>query len=87
MTETANLVSANYDMDEYPSPAGGAAIPARESRIVDGELQVRGDMLFDRILEGRGIYKGRLRRRLAETGDLAPSTKRDTSISPAASRT
>ena len=38
MTETANLVSANYDMDEYPTSVG-QQYPCQESRIVDGELQ------------------------------------------------
>ena len=46
LTETSNLVCGNFDMDEYPS-AVGMQYPEQEKRLVDGELQVRGDMLFD----------------------------------------
>lgn len=46
MTETSNLVSGNLDMALHPSSVG-RQYPEQEMRIVDGELQVRGDMLFD----------------------------------------
>ena len=46
MTETANLVSGNLDMELHPSSVG-CQYPEQEMRLVDGELQVRGDMLFD----------------------------------------
>ena len=46
MTETANLVTGNLDMDLHPTSVG-RQYPEQESRIVDGELQVRGDMLCD----------------------------------------
>ncbi len=46
MTETANLVSGNLDMDLHMSSVG-RQYPEQELRIIDGELQVRGDMLFD----------------------------------------
>ncbi len=46
MTETANLVCANLEMDRDPESVG-RQYPEQEMRIVDGELQVKGDMLFD----------------------------------------
>ncbi len=46
MTETANLVCANFEMDRDPYSVG-RQYPAQEMRLVDGELQVKGDMLFD----------------------------------------
>ena len=46
MTETANLVSGNFEMDRDPYSVGHQ-YPEQEIRIVDGELQVKGDMLFD----------------------------------------
>lgn len=46
LTETANLVSGNLDMDKHPASVG-KQYPEQESRIKDGELQLRGDMLFD----------------------------------------
>jgi len=46
MTETSNLVSGNLDMELHPASVG-RQYPEQELRIVEGELQVRGDMLFD----------------------------------------
>ena len=46
LTETANLVSANYDIDKYPASVG-MPYPEQEHKVVDGELWVRGDLLFD----------------------------------------
>jgi long-chain acyl-CoA synthetase len=46
MTETANLVSGNLSMELHPSSVG-CQYPEQEMRVVDGELQVKGDMLFD----------------------------------------
>ena len=46
MTETANLVCANFEMDRDPYSVG-RQYPEQEMRLVDGELQVKGDMLFD----------------------------------------
>jgi long-chain acyl-CoA synthetase len=47
MTETSNLVSGNLDMDPDHLTSVGPQYPEQEMRIVDGELQVKGDMLFD----------------------------------------
>jgi len=71
MTETANLVSGNLDMELHPSSVG-PQYPEQEMRLVDGELQVRGDMLFDGYWKNEAATKaaftedGWLR-----TGDLA----------------
>ncbi len=46
LTESSNLVCGNFEMDDYPSSVG-MQYPEQEKRLVDGELQVRGDMLFD----------------------------------------
>ena len=46
MTETANLVSGNLEMDRDPYSVGHQ-YPEQEIRIVNGEIQVKGDMLFD----------------------------------------
>lgn len=71
MTETANLVSGNLSMEEHPGSVGHQ-YPEQEMRIVDGELQVKGDMLFDGYWKDEAATKaaftedGWLR-----TGDLA----------------
>lgn len=46
LTETANLVSGNLDMALHPDSVG-KQYPAQSCRIVNGELQLKGDMLFD----------------------------------------
>ena len=46
MTETANLVSGNLSMELHPTSVG-CQYPEQEMRVVDGDLQVKGDMLFD----------------------------------------
>ena len=46
LTETANLVSGNLDMHLHPDSVG-KQYPEQILRIVDGELQLKGDMLFD----------------------------------------
>ena len=45
MTETANLVCGNLELGDDPESMGHE-YPDQEARIVDGELQVKGDMLF-----------------------------------------
>lgn len=71
LTETANLVSGNLDMDAHPVSVG-KQYPEQECRMVDGELQLKGDMLFD------GYWKDEAATRAAftedgwfRTGDLA----------------
>ena len=50
LTETANLTSANADAITHPTSIG-KVYPGQEVRIVDGELQVKGDNVFS------GYYK------------------------------
>ena len=50
LTETANLTSANADAVTHPTSIG-KVYPGQEVRIVDGELQIKGDNLFS------GYYK------------------------------
>ncbi len=71
LTETANLVSGNLDMSLHPDSVG-KQYPDQEYRLVEGELQVRGDMLFD------GYWKDEAATQAAmtqdgwfRTGDLA----------------
>ncbi len=71
MTETANLVCGNITMELHPDSMG-KQYPEQEARLVNGELQVRGDMLFD------GYWKDEAATRAAftedgwlRTGDLA----------------
>ena len=45
LTETANLTSANADALEKPTSIG-KIYPGQETKIVDGELWVKGDNLF-----------------------------------------
>lgn len=50
LTETANLTSANADAVEKPTSIG-RIYPGQETKLVDGELWVKGDNLFS------GYYK------------------------------
>ena len=50
LTETANLTSANADAVTHPTSIG-KIYPGQETRIVDGELWVKGDNVFS------GYYK------------------------------
>lgn len=50
MTEAANIVSGNVDTDTVPDSIG-KVYPGTEVRIVDGEIQVRGDVVMT------GYYK------------------------------
>ena len=50
LTETANLTSANADAITHPTSIG-KVYPGQEVRIVDGELQIKGDNVFS------GYYK------------------------------
>lgn len=50
LTETANLTSANADAITHPTSIG-KVYPGQQVRIVDGELQVKGDNVFS------GYYK------------------------------
>ncbi len=50
LTETANLTSANADAVEKPTSIG-KIYPGQETKVVDGELWIKGDNLFS------GYYK------------------------------
>ncbi len=45
LTETANLTSANADAVTHPTSIG-KIYPGQQARIVDGELQIKGDNVF-----------------------------------------
>jgi len=50
LTETANLTSANADAVEHPTSIG-KIYPGQETKVVDGELWLKGDNIFS------GYYK------------------------------
>jgi long-chain acyl-CoA synthetase len=62
LTETANLTSANADALTHPTSIG-KIYPGQETKIVDGELWVKGDNLFS------GYYKDPVRTAEALTED------------------
>ena len=62
LTETANLTSANADAVAHPTSIG-KIYPGQETKIVDGELWVKGDNLFS------GYYKDPARTAEALTED------------------
>ena len=62
LTETANLTSANADAVSHPTSIG-KIYPGQETKIVDGELWIKGDNLFS------GYYKDPVRTAEALTED------------------
>ena len=66
MTETANLVCGNLEQETHPDSIG-RQYPCQEARIVNGELQVKGDMLFS------GYWKDEATTRAAFDGDWLKS--------------
>ena len=66
MTETANLVCGNLEQETHPDSVG-RQYPCQEARIVNGELQVKGDMLFS------GYWKDEATTRAAFDGDWLKS--------------
>lgn len=50
LTEASNIVTGNVDMDTVPDSVG-KVYPGTEVRIVDGEIQVKGDVVM------KGYYK------------------------------
>ena len=45
MTEGANFTTANADVDKYPESVG-KVYPGQETKVVDGELWIKGDNVF-----------------------------------------
>jgi long-chain acyl-CoA synthetase len=70
LTETANLVSGNLDMENHPNSVG-KQYPGQEARIVHEELQVRGDMLFDGYWKDDCATSAAFDDGWFKTGDLA----------------
>ena len=62
LTETANLTSANADAVTHPTSIG-RIYPGQETKLVDGELWVKGDNVFS------GYYKDPVRTAEALTED------------------
>lgn len=62
LTETANLTSANADAITHPTSIG-KIYPGQETKVVDGELLVKGDNVFS------GYYKDPVKTAEAFTGD------------------
>jgi long-chain acyl-CoA synthetase len=62
LTETANLTSANADAITHPTSIG-RIYPGQETKLVDGELWVKGDNVFS------GYYKDPVRTAEALTED------------------
>lgn len=62
LTETANLTSANADALTHPTSIG-KIYPGQEARVVDGELQLKGDNIFS------GYYKDPVKTAEAFTED------------------
>ena len=62
LTETANLTSANADAVTHPTSIG-KIYPGQETRVVDGELWIKGDNVFS------GYYKDPARTAEAFTED------------------
>jgi len=70
LTESANLVSGNLDMENHPNSVG-KQYPGQEARIVHEELQVRGDMLFDGYWKDDCATSAAFDDGWFKTGDLA----------------
>ena len=70
MTETANLVAGNFDFAKYPTSVG-QHFPEQEVKVVDGELWVRGDLLFDGYWKDEAATAAAMEDGWLKTGDLA----------------
>lgn len=70
LTETANLVSGNADVKDHAESVG-KAYPGQELKIVDGELWIKGDNLFEGYYNDPEATQAALQDGWLHTGDLA----------------
>ena len=76
LTETANLVAGNFDNNTNPGMVG-AIFPDQEVKLVDGEVWVKGDLLFDGYYKDPAATAACMEDGWFKTGDLATIRESD----------